>query len=157
MLTIATRRQTALLGLAFVAVSAMASAAAAGQGDTPSVVVQPSEPTAGETPPGRVERPDGTARPTAARPDTPEPLSERAAAAAARAKRALSEEDGGQFDGNTPTQTELVIADEPAAAAPAAAGQPISDEQKRRSAANLQPPSQRAAAQPSATCIAGCY
>ncbi len=65
-------------------------------------------------------------------PNAPEPLSERAAAAADRAKRALEDEDFGEFD-----------------AGPAPAnGQPAASSQGRKSAATLN--------KPEAKCLAGC-
>lgn len=172
MLKIAERFQTALFGLAFGAVCALPGTAMAdapqvhgqpsvtGSAEKPIVVAQNAEPAAAEVPPGLVGRPERPARPASPRSNGTEPLSERAAAAAARAQRALAEEDNSSFDGSTPTQTDLVIADEPAPTAespavPAAASQPVSADQKRRASANLQP-GQGASPHPSATCIAGC-
>lgn len=164
------RLQSSLFGFAIVASTAMASGALAdtlegraqpglaNRADAPIVVAQNSVPAAAESPPGRIERPEGAARTASSSPDTPEPPSERAAAAAARAKRALADEEGGSsFEVEVPVQNDVVVAEDPTAATSPAVSQPVPAEQMRRTSASLQPPPQKPQAHPSATCIAGCY
>lgn len=84
--------------------------------------------------PAAAPGPQGT-RPSNAKadPNSAEPLSERASAAAERAKRALSDEDAGDYE------------PEPV---PLAAGQPVEPDQRRKAAATL--------SKPEAKCLAGC-
>lgn len=91
----------------------------------------------------------------AARNDGAEPLSERAAAAAARAARALADEDDGPFDGAAATETEII-----AAPSPQPTGQPVTASNQRRTTAAMLPKTSVAnPVQPSkatTTCLAGC-
>jgi hypothetical protein len=82
----------------------------------------------------KAESGTSTARPAKGKadPNTPEPLSERAAAAAERAKRALSDEDFGELDADPV----------------AVGGQPAAASQGVKSAATLK--------KPEAKCLAGC-
>ena len=79
-------------------------------------------------------------------------MSERAAAAAARAVRALSTEDGGDFDGVAVQQAEIVQDAQPTPPA----GQVIGPADRRRTSAAIglagKPPAKAVT-----TCIAGCY
>ena len=73
--------------------------------------------------------------------DSPEPMSERAAAAAARAARALADEDSEDFDGGIAVDADLVAPD-------GATGQPVVAGDRRQKSAS--------AARPAAKCVAGC-
>ena len=82
------------------------------------------------------------------------PPSERAAAAAARAKQALADEDGG-FDSAGVATSELIGPADAPAAAPI--GQPVEASSQRRSMADVVKPPVTENSKPSVTCIAGCY
>jgi hypothetical protein len=138
------------LGLALVGVAlmAMAPVPAAGKVLRPQVADRIDDPGVSERPrvqaqtaPAPASEPPQTAEPATqparpakgkADPNAPEPLSERAAAAADRAKRALEDEDFGEFNADP-----VPVNGQPAAANPG-----------RKSTATL--------TQPAAKCVAGC-
>ncbi len=113
-------------------------------GAAPIAVAEVIEPRPAVT--GTPSRPQET--------DAGMPPSERAAAAAARAKQALADEDGG-FDSAGVATSELIGPADAPAAAPI--GQPIEASSQRRSMADVGKPPVTENSKPSVTCIAGCY
>ena len=81
-------------------------------------------------------------KPAADPANRPEPMSERAKAAAERAARALAEEEGREYDGGATVASDLIdAAEEPVAPK----GQPVAAGDRRQKAATSSP-----------SCIAGC-
>ena len=93
--------------------------------------------------------------------DGGEAPSARAMAAAARAAKALADEDGEPFEAAGAIRTEIIGATDAAPAPQPPTGQPVTAANQRRAAAGITPSTRVPAtpAQPRAgiTCIAGCY
>jgi len=117
-----------------IAQSQQKSAATAGASIVAQTITEGSTPTRPAPPP--IAR-----RPAAEPTDGPEPLSERAAAAAARAARALADEDIEDFDGGIASDIDVVTTD-------GEKGQPVTAGDRRQKSA--------AARLPAAKCVAGC-
>ena len=115
---------------------------------------------AGSMPPGVVARPESAPvtfdLPTraVARPSGPEPLSERAAAAAARANRALANEEGSDF---SPENGPVELVDN--GVAPSTPRPHVATSDGARAGTGIAAPNRAktSATKPMTTCVAGCY
>jgi hypothetical protein len=153
------RRDGKLIRLALAASCLFIATPALGQStEARSGTVAP----VGSMPPGVVMRPETAAKGLAETPvrsappaNGPEPLSERAAAAAARASRALATEDGSDFGPEDVKQIELV---DNVDASPKLRPNGVPTENVRPGAGIVATErAKTSAVKPMTTCVAGCY